>query len=131
MRVVERGLRSVTLELLTGGFYAEPLADGSVRLTVPGFETLSEPGLASLPVERTMLEALVGLGVRVESVVARDVAGFALRPEAAGVPELEVGRDGTLRPGLRGAARRAWRGAYPEQAARPPYYGPLAAAKRL
>jgi len=119
LRVVERGANGVVLELRTGGFFAEPLADGTVRLSVPGFETLSAPGLASLPVERTMLEARVGRQVRIASVQPLELMSFSsLRPEDAGAPEVSVGRDGTVRPTRRRTGRRSWVGAYPESAAR-------------
>ena len=64
LRVVKRGPRGVTLELLTGGFYAVPEPGGEVWLEIPGFENASEPGSPAIPVERSWVEAVVGRKVR-------------------------------------------------------------------
>jgi hypothetical protein len=92
------GPRNVLLELATPGFFALPQPDGSVHLEVPGFETLA--GAPAMPVRRTWVEALAGLGVRITSVQARDVVAFPLRPSSEAA-EMIVARDGTVR-----AARR-------------------------
>ena len=55
------------LELITEGFYAEPQEDGSVRLHVPGFESLA----GEIPVKRTWVEAVAGRKVKLTSVRAR------------------------------------------------------------
>ena len=52
--MIARDRYGVTLELLTGGFYAEPQEDGSVRLTIPGFESLAEGTGPELPVKRNV-----------------------------------------------------------------------------
>ena len=39
LRVVSQGQRHAVLELTTGGFYALPQQDGTVLLSVPGFDT--------------------------------------------------------------------------------------------
>ena len=121
LRVVERSERGVTLELVTGGFYAVPEPDGEVWLEIPGFENGSEVGGPAIPVERTWVETIVGRQVRLGQVSAEDVVSFSsLRPVASGAPEL-VERDGTLRPVLRRRPQgKAFRrpGLYPEQAAR-------------
>ena len=121
LRVVERSERGVTLELVTGGFYAVPEPDGEVWLEIPGFENGSEVGGPAIPVERTWVEAIAGRQVRLGQVSAEDVVSFSsLRPVASGAPEM-VERDGTLRPVLRRRPQgKAFRrpGLYPEQAAR-------------
>ena len=120
LRVARRGGAAVELELVTGGFFATPEADGSVRLEVPSFEVVDTPGSPAIPVKRASLAAVAGRGVRIVGVAAEDVVGFSsLRPALAEAPELVVGRDGTVRVGKR-RARAAWRsrGLTPEQAAR-------------
>jgi hypothetical protein len=119
LRVTERDAGGATLVLETGGFFAEPREDGTVRLSVPGFQTLEEPGLPTLPVERSMLEAVVGRRVRIDSVRTSDVMAFSsLRPEDAGAPEMSVLRSGIVQAGRRRAARAPRGGAWPEAAAR-------------
>jgi len=120
LRVVRRSAGVVELDLVTGGFYATPAPDGSVRIEIPGFEVVDEPGAPAIPVRRALLEALAGRKVRISAVVPHDVVGYSsLRPAAAEAPELVVGRDGTVRAGRRRArmARNA-RGLHPQQAAR-------------
>jgi len=122
MRVLERSERHMVLELLTGGFSAEPQPDGSVRLSVPGFTADSEPGAPAIPVKRSWLEVVTGRGVRLASVRAEQVEAFSsLRPSAAEAPEAIASRRGTVRaarrPRAEGAAFRA-AGLYPEQPAR-------------
>ena len=122
LRVVKRDERGVTLELLTGGFYAVPEPDGEVWLEIPGFENASEAGSPAIPVERSWVESVVGRKVRLDEVRAHDVVSFdSLRPVASGTPELVAEEDGTVRPVLRRRPKgKAFErpGLYPEQAAR-------------
>ena len=109
LRVVRRG-RQMILELETGGFYAEPQEDGSVRLTIPEFVEVAEAGAPSTPVRRTWVEALAGRKVKLVSVTARGVETFSgLRPSDAETPEIVASRDGTvrLRQGYGGQVRVA------------------------
>lgn len=121
MRVVERSPRHVVVELLTDGFQAEPRADGSVQLSIPGFEEVFEPGSPGMPRKRSWLEVEAGRGVRLVSARAEDVEAFSLRPAAADAPEVVASARGTVRAGRRaqreGAAFRSG-GLYPEEAAR-------------
>jgi len=124
LKVLRRSPVEVVLELETGGFYAEPREDGSVRLSVPGFEALmeTEPNAPGIPVKRSWIEALAGRRVNLVSVTEREVEVFAgLAPASADEPEIVVGRNGTF-----GAARCQNRrvpasppgGLYPSEAAR-------------
>ena len=96
LRVVKRTRRQVTLELITGGFYAEPQEDGSVRLSVPGFLEDWEPGSPAIPVKRTWLQAVVGKQVKLKSVKAKNVEAFSLRPTSAEMLEPVMLPDGTV-----------------------------------
>jgi hypothetical protein len=121
-RVLSSSPRQMLVELETGGFYAEPQSDGTVRLSVPDFIEESEPGSPALPVKRAWLEALAGLRLRVASVEAGEVVAFSgLRPSAADSLEVVATRSGTARVGRRrqgeGAAFRG-AGLFPEEAAR-------------
>jgi hypothetical protein len=122
LRVVETSARHMVVELMTSGFVAEPGADGSVRLSIPGFSEEGEPGAPAIPVKRTWLSVAPGRGVGVVSVRAEEVQVFSsLRPEAAEAPEIVASPRGTVRASRRrqsesAAFRRA--GLYPEQAAR-------------
>ncbi len=120
LQVLRRGADGVDLELVTGGFYATPEADGSVHLEIPGFEVVSGPGTPAVPVKRSFLEAVAGRKVQVASVEPLDVVSYsALRPMLSGAPEMVVGRDGTVRAGSRPARRvRILRGLYPEELVR-------------
>jgi hypothetical protein len=120
--VERRNVRHLVLELRTGGFYAEPQRDGSVRLSVPGFVEEAEPGSPAIPVRRSWIEIPSGPGVKVISVREEEVFRFrSLRPMPGAAFELIASQRGTVRAGLRprakGAAFRA-PGLYPEQAAR-------------
>jgi hypothetical protein len=120
LQVLRRDSTGVDLELTTGGFYATPQSDGSMRLEIPGFELQGEPGTPAIPVERTFLEAVAGRQVRIASVVPSDVLSFPWsRPALAGAPELFVGRDGTVQASYR-RVRPTWisRHPYPAEAAR-------------
>ena len=84
LRVLQRGRAHVVLELTTGGFYASPQEDGSVRLEIPGFESLVEARAPGMPVKRSWVEALAGRKVKLVSVKARGVQAFtSLRPADA------------------------------------------------
>ncbi len=120
LREVERSAKHVVLELLTPGFYASLAEGGRVNLSIPGFASLSRPGELSLPARRALVEATAGRKVRLASVVASDVVRFpGLRPTVEGVPELEVGEDGSVLPSRRAVrARRTLRGIFPADLAR-------------
>ncbi|MCG6927419.1 MAG: C25 family cysteine peptidase [Acidobacteria bacterium] len=122
LRVVKRGPRHAVLELETGGFYAFAGENGSVWLSIPGFEEADEPGAPALPVRLTWLEAVAGRKVRLATVVARGVRAFTgLRPEVTGEHELFQDEGGLLVAGRRRRAAGAafgGPGLYPEKAAR-------------
>jgi len=120
LHILERGTSHVVLELKTGGFYAIPLADGSVRIEVPGFEEPSEPGSPAVPVKRTWIESVSGRKVKLAYVQASDVVTFTgLRPVPVSSPVMRVSEDGTVRAGRKSArARFRLQGLYPEEAAR-------------
>jgi hypothetical protein len=121
-RVLSSSPRQMLLELETGGFYAEPQSDGTVRLSIPDFVNEPEPGSPALPVKRAWVEALAGLRLRVASVEASEVVAFSgLRPSAADSVEVVASRNGTARVGRRRQSEgTAFRGAglFPEEAAR-------------
>lgn len=119
--VVERSPTGVVLELTTSGFRAEPQADGSVRIVIPGFSDESAPGTPAIPVKRSWVEVLEGRDVRLSSVRAEEVEVLSLRPAAAGAPEIVASRAGTVLAGRRRQREgTAYRGAgfYPEEPAR-------------
>ncbi len=122
VRVLAQSRREIVLELTTGGFRAEPQADGSVRLSIPGFSEESQPGSPLLPVKRSWIPIEGARTVEVASVRAEDVVVFSsLRPMAADSPELVASVRGTVRAGGRSQREgRAFRGEglYPEEAAR-------------
>jgi len=114
-RVLASDRGGMTLELLTGGFYAEPHEDGSVRLSVPGFVEEHEAGFPAIPVKRVWLEAVVGRKVRLVSVRAEVVAAFsALRPTAAEIPEV-IATSRVVRAGSRRFGEGLSNGSYPGQ----------------
>jgi hypothetical protein len=121
-RVLSPSPRQMVLELETGGFYAEPENDGTVRLSIPDFFNEPEPGSPALPVKRAWVEALAGWRLRVASVEASEVVSFSgLRPSAADLLEVVASRSGTARIGRRRKSEgAAFRGAslFPEEAAR-------------
>jgi hypothetical protein len=120
LRVLRPGRHEVLLVLATGGFYAEPRPDGTVRLRIPDFVEASEPGSPALPVKRAWVEAVAGRRVRVVSVRAEDVEMFSMRPSPVEAPAVIATLRGTVRAGRQsqpeGKAFR--RGLYPEEAAR-------------
>jgi hypothetical protein len=98
LRIVERARDGILLELVTNGFYAEPLPDGTVALAIPGFDALNEDGPRALPVKRTWIEARIGRKVKLVSVEARDLEVFdGLSPWISTDARLEALRDGTVR----------------------------------
>ena len=119
--VLEQNRTGLLVELRVGGFQAEALPDGSVRLSVPGLSGENEPGVPAVPLKRSWIPIPDGTGVEVVSVLVENVERFSsLRPEAAPVPELFVS-GGTVRAGRRrvregGDFRRA--GLTPSSAAR-------------
>ncbi len=122
LKVLRRTEKEIVLELTTEGFDARVGEDGTVSLSVPGFEISGEPGSPAVPVKRSWVDVVAGLGVRLGAVRAEDVEVFSSMPvSAADAFEVEASRDGTVRAGRRirgkSAAFRRSR-LYPEQAAR-------------
>jgi cellobiose-specific phosphotransferase system component IIA len=128
LREVGRGRGYVELELVTHGFTALPLADGSTALSVAGFSEEWEAGEPAVPVKRVWIEALAGKEVRIGSVRTRDVTSFSLRPAAADAPAVIVESSGTVRAGRKPRQSRRNRllrvetdgntGVYPPESAR-------------
>ncbi len=120
--VVKRTRTELVLELRTEGFEATLEGDGSVRLAIPGFEVVSEPGSPAIPVKRSWVEVEPGRGLVVGSVWADQVESFStLRPSATQSSELIASRRGMVRAGRRaqreGVAFRG-PGLYPEEPVR-------------
>ncbi len=106
--VVARDLRSATLELRTGGFYALHEASGRVRVFVPGFEYSQDPLAPALPSRRALVDAVVGRRVQLGGVRALELATFpGLVPETLGRAEMQVAGDGTVRVARRELPRPA------------------------
>ena len=130
--VVERGPSHVVVELRTGGFWATPLSDGSVRLEAPGLVLDAAPGAPGVPVRTVWLDAVPGRGARLGVVHTRGEVAFDLRPEAAGRPEMGSGPDGLPRARMRRRAEGpAFRGLFPAEAARLVETGFLGGAKKV
>ncbi len=114
-RVLGRSSQGVVVELATEGFHAEPQEDGTVRISIPGFEPE-----ASIPVLRPWIEALAGRNVIITSIQASAVESFTgLRPAGAEALEIVATREGTVRAGRR--SRRTLletSGLFPKEAAR-------------
>jgi hypothetical protein len=118
-RILERSSRHLVVELRTGGFFATPLADGSVRVEIPSFQDVAGPGQPSVPVLRRWIEAMAGRKVQIIAVRPDDVQSFSLRPEAAPVRQLHVSADGTVDLVNRRAPRDASRlASFPDAFAR-------------
>ncbi len=121
-RVLERSASHVVLELTTEGFYLEPREDGTARLSVPGFEALSQPYAPSIPVKRSWVEAVAGRRVALGSIRAESVESLTgLRLSGAEIAEVVADREGTV--GLRrrsrsGAEGFRQQGFFPESEAR-------------
>ncbi len=99
LRILGRSDRGLTLELVTGGFYSLPQADGTSRLFIPGFFDHTEPGMPPLPTRRLWTDAIVGRNVRVVSIQPRDLVSFpGLRLPVAGKPTAYTASDGTYQP---------------------------------
>ena len=97
LQVRKQGRRQVVLELYTEGFHAEPQEDGTVRLTIPGFEPVSEAGAPTIPVKRPWVEALAGRKVVISSVQAHGVVSIeGWRPSNTPIPEIEATARGTV-----------------------------------
>ena len=122
IRVIERHRNGLILEMNTEGFEAELSEDGSLRLSIPGFEVASAPGTPAIPVKRTWIEVEEGRGVRIGSVRTVSVETFAsLRPSATESYEVVASRRGTVRGGRRAQREgSSFQGAgfYPEKSAR-------------
>ena len=122
LTVVERQAGGAVIELQTGGFYALPDEDGSVFLSIPGFEETRLAGAPTLPVKLAWLEAVVGRKVQIVSMAGQDVVAFtSLRPSVVGEAAMFADANGTLSPRMRRrAAGTAFRaaGLYPEEPAR-------------
>ena len=116
-----RHSRIVLLELRTGGFYATQNADGTVEISIPGFDERSSPGDPALPSRHTWVEATAGRKVQITSVQAMDLLSFpGLRPSPAATPTIEVSRKGVVRPARspRHESAAFRRGLFPRRAAR-------------
>ncbi len=86
------------LQLVTGGFYAEPAEDGAFQVLIPGLEEPPDGGGSSLPVKRFWLDAVAGRGFRILSVRAEEVERFqTFQPVARSTVELRASRTGTVR----------------------------------
>ncbi|HXK09782.1 MAG TPA: hypothetical protein VMT70_09075, partial [Vicinamibacteria bacterium] len=102
LRVVSQSLQGAVLELETSGFVAMREGSGSVRAFIPGFDLPTEASSAALPMRRAVVDAVVGRGVRLESVEALSLEHFpGLWPGAVGKAGIEVTADGTVRPSRR------------------------------
>jgi hypothetical protein len=118
LRVLERGPRHLVVELSTGGFFAIPNPDGTVRLEAPGFEQPVGQG-AAIPVKRAWVEAVAGREVALSARALELERIGGLAPAAAGTPGVVATRRGTvhaMRPSEAGAFRAE--GLYPADSAR-------------
>ena len=121
LRIIEAGGDELVLELETGGFYADPQEDGTVRIWVPGYALTEDAGHPSLPVRRAWVEALAGRKVRLVSVESLEEEWYeSLKPWYAGEPVVEMTRRGTVRAARKRVRRREARqsGLYPKEGAR-------------
>jgi hypothetical protein len=122
LRVLTRTRRQVVLELVTEGFYAEPLDDGTVRLRVPGFESLMASDGPDTPIKRTWVEAVSGRRVELMSARAREVEVFAsLHLASVDIPDIVATPEGSIRAAQRRGRKafsRAGAGLSPSSAAR-------------
>jgi hypothetical protein len=121
LRILSQGPREILLELETSGFRAEPQADGSVRLSIPGFSDEAEPGAPLLPTRRSWFPFAGARTVQVASVREEEVEVFSsLRPMAADSPEIVASARTVRASGSRRREGRAFQGLglYPEAAAR-------------
>ena len=119
-RVLEESRTGILVELRLGGFYAEPLGDGSVRLHVPGLWDPTEESVPALPQFRTWLPTKWG-SASIRSVLPVAVESFSsLRPSFTEAHEAIATRSGTVKLEGRRASRHfvATAGLYPENVAR-------------
>ncbi len=72
-RVLQRSARRLVLELRTEGFYAVPQKDGTLWLDIPGFQSIGDRGLASIPVKRPWVDLPSTLQARIARVSVSDV----------------------------------------------------------
>src|SRR5262249_33505163 len=87
------------LELRTGGFYASPNPDGTVDVSVPGFDLRATPGDPALPARHAWVETTAGKKVRITSLQALEPVAFRdLRPAAAALPTMDVSDNAGVRP---------------------------------
>jgi hypothetical protein len=100
IRVISRTRAQAVVELMTEGFYAMPIEDGSVEVTVPGFSTVD-----GFPTKGHWLEAIAGRKVEILSVRPTRIERLGLRPSLSGAIEIAASRDGTQ--GLRRSSARA------------------------
>ncbi len=121
LRVLRRTKTFVVLELTTDGFEAALQDDGTVRLSIPGFEVVGEPGSPAVPVKRSWVEIEAGLDAHLSAIRAEDVQVFSsMHLSATDTPELEASSWGTVEAGgKRQKEGPAFRGAglCPEQPA--------------
>jgi parallel beta-helix repeat protein len=119
LREIERDTEHVVLELLTPGFVAVPTDDGRVRVSIPGFASVSAAGEPELPSRRAFVEAMAGRKVWLTSVQALETVRFAgLRPAAQGSPSVEVDEVGTVLPSEEKRREgRAFDGVFPTEPA--------------
>ncbi len=96
-RILERSERHALVELRTGGFFATPLGDGTVRLEAASLQDVAPAGQPNVPVLRTWIEAVAGRKAQAIAVRPQDVQAFSLRPEDAPQQELQESADGTVR----------------------------------
>jgi hypothetical protein len=112
----------MVLELRTEGFEALVNDDGTVELSIEGFDAAGEPGSPEVPVKRTWLETGAQRVGRILGVRASEVEVFSsMRLASLAAPELEASQEGTVRAGRRPRRAQAlFRGAglYPREAAR-------------
>jgi hypothetical protein len=121
LTVLERDSSHVLLELRTGGFYARANPDGTVDLSVPGFDLRAAPGDPALPSRHAWIETTAGRKVRITRLEALDRVAFrGLRPAPAAAPSMDVSRGGIVRPGVspRRESAAFRRGPFPAHGAR-------------
>jgi CSLREA domain-containing protein len=121
LTILERDAQHLLLELRTGGFYASQNPDGTVEISIPGFDQRSLPGDPALPSRHTWVETTAGRNVQITSVQASDPLSVpGLRPSPAALPSIDVSRSGVVRPARspRHESPAFRRGLFPRRAAR-------------
>jgi hypothetical protein len=105
VRVLEKTPRHLVLELRTGGFYATPEPDGSVRITVPDFvDDLGD--VSAIPVWRSWLEIPGERQLRVESVRRDGVETVSFPDVSVDGSSIEARSNGVVRLRSRRAGAR-------------------------